>query len=597
MICLFKKTINYINAKISRKLIMSYIIMIFIPMIAISIYSYSQMVKQLESTFNKDSINLLKSLDMNIQTYFEDIFRLTNNAQLSQNIKKILDNTDIDPKQRYKNLIEFDSFAINIFGARDDIEAIFLIDNTEFIYERTKLGPKKLEYDISKEEWYQNVLKIKGKPVLFGSHMPKYISNFSSDFTVTVARNIINFDTFKTQGVLGVEVGHKIFYRLIDSVNTNGRKFIIVDKQRNIVFDNHSKSHITKSVDQVYPWIAEEKLKTNGYTSTNGYLLSIHKSKLGWTFIGLSETDILLKQFNDTIKSLVIVVFFCLVIFLFFSFGFSYNITKPIKLLQKAMRNVETGDFSHKVNLSSGGEIEDLGKDYNIMIDKIRCLIQEVYKNKYQKLVTEFKALQAQVNPHFLYNALDNINCMAQLEDAYDTSRLVRCLGKIFRYNINNKDQFVFLKDELNHINNYFLLANNKYNGNLEMRISVPDQLMSKHILKFILQPLVENAIKHAFKNPNLKGLIEINAFEEKETLIIKVQDDGEGIKNNNLIKIRKTLEENVDVSLEKEFKSQSIGLLNIHFRIKLYYGEEYGIKVFSNTGEGTTVEVMIPSV
>ena len=259
------------------------------------------------------------------------------------------------------------------------------------------------------------------------------------------------------------------------------------------------------------------------------------------------------------------------------------------------MKMVEKGDFSHKVTLNCGGEIESLSGNFNAMLDKIQHLIMEVYETRLKKLDSEFKALQAQVNPHFLYNTLESINCLAQIKEEGEISEMVQGLARMFRYSTKQEDGIVTLADELNHVRNYILLQAIRYEDKFSIEYAVPSDLLKTRVIKFMLQPLVENALYHGIEKITRKGLIRIEACQSEQSLEVSIHDNGCGIDPERLSAIVSQLASGSEHLSESDKGNGSIGIINIHLRIRLYFGDAYGIRIHSIKGSGTTVTVVLP--
>ena len=237
----------------------------------------------------------------------------------------------------------------------------------------------------------------------------------------------------------------------------------------------------------------------------------------------------------------------------------SNKISNPITYLSNKMNEVESGNRDVHVDFKGDDEIGRLGHNFNNMIDEINRLINEDYKKQLLIHQSEFKALKAQVNPHFLYNALGSINWMAKLNDMDGVCKMTSALGKFFRYNANTTTDIVSVKEELAQVNNYLTIQSLRYRDKFTVTLDVDPNILNCKILKLLIQPLVENAVIHGIEPKLDKGHIIIKGFEVNNTILFKIMDDGVGLGNSTS-------------------KGEGIGIDNVNRRMSLYYGENYGL-------------------
>lgn len=284
--------------------------------------------------------------------------------------------------------------------------------------------------------------------------------------------------------------------------------------------------------------------------------------------------------YND--KTYIINVFLFLLILsgiaaVWVSYLLSKNISKPVNKLAQLMSSVEKGDMNVNFDISCDDEIGRLGLSFNKMVKEINRLIEEVYVKQYLIKDAEFRTLKAQVNPHFLYNTLESINWMAKMGDCQGVSKMVTTLGKFLRYSISSKGDIITVREDIEQINNYLKLQKMRYGEKFNAKIDIEEEIYDKKILKFLIQPLVENAIVHGLEEKRGPGMLIIRGFMENSNICFEIIDDGVGMENS--------------IS-----KGEGLGMNNVDKRIKIHYGDEYGISFGSGNGL-TTVKIVIPSV
>lgn len=294
----------------------------------------------------------------------------------------------------------------------------------------------------------------------------------------------------------------------------------------------------------------------------------------------------------ETVKSMelsVVILFFVLSGAIFFSFIISKSISKPIRELSDITNQVAKGDLSVRSNIKSGAEVKILSDSLNIMIQKLSNLIETVKIEQAHLHEAELKLLQAQINPHFLYNTLDTIIWLAESGNREEVVGMVESLSHYFRTSLSKGNDMIMLKEEEVHVRSYLQIQQSRYHDILEYEIHIPNEIRLCKIPKITLQPLVENALYHGIKNKRGKGKITITGKIVDKDIILTVTDNGVGMLPERLAQVLEGIRKKEE--LDKDF----YGLYNVNERIRLYYGENYGLKIYSKYTEGTVVEIWIP--
>jgi two-component system sensor histidine kinase YesM len=271
----------------------------------------------------------------------------------------------------------------------------------------------------------------------------------------------------------------------------------------------------------------------------------------------------------------------------------STSIYIPIKALQNLTTTITENDLKALVSQDNVDEITELGMSFNIMVGKIRGLLDEKIKEQENLKKAELKALQAQINPHFLYNTLDTIVWMAEAKKTDQVIEIVRVLSSFFRIALSKGRDWIPIRQEIEHVQSYLTIQKMRYRDILDYKIEVDEDILDSTILKLTLQPLAENALYHGIKNKRGGGTITVRARRANQNqVLLEVQDDGVGFTPYKLNKIQSALKNETD---EITIKEGGFGLENVNKRIELYYGQQYGLSVESQYQEGTRVTVTIP--
>lgn len=281
-----------------------------------------------------------------------------------------------------------------------------------------------------------------------------------------------------------------------------------------------------------------------------------------------------------------------------FSFAAAWAISRsiyiPIKRLHDVTTTITKDDLQVLVTRKNADEIAELGLSFNIMIGKIRELLAAKMKEQESLKKAELRALQAQINPHFLYNTLDTIIWMAEAQQIDQVVRLVSALSSFFRISLSKGRDWITIGEEIERTRSYLTIQKMRYRDILDYRIEVDEAVANNTILKLILQPLVENALYHGIKNKRSGGMIHVRARPTGEDqIVLEVEDNGIGFTPDKLARVQAQLNDDSDeIRLESGF-----GIDNVNKRVQLYYGRQYGLSIESEQGVGTCVTLVIPAI
>ncbi|HHY64904.1 MAG TPA: histidine kinase, partial [Clostridiaceae bacterium] len=307
----------------------------------------------------------------------------------------------------------------------------------------------------------------------------------------------------------------------------------------------------------------------------------------GWRIVGISYVDELVTNRKHFNRFIMFISIFGVIFEMMASMFISYKISQPVKRLENKMKRLENGDFNISVEEKGEDEVRQLSRTFNMMVGKIKMLMDQIITEQEEKRKSELKALQAQINPHFLYNTLDSIIWMNENQNYEGVTVMVSALSKLFRISLSKGQEVISIADELEHARSYLTIQKMRYKDKYDYFIDIEPGLESERTLKLILQPIVENAIYHGIGPLNEKGIIRISVKSEGDNILFQVTDNGYGIKPEIL--------KNLLSQESTSYHSGGVGLKNVNERIKLFYGEEYGIEILSEVDVGTTVNIRIP--
>ncbi|WP_276356334.1 cache domain-containing sensor histidine kinase [Cohnella caldifontis] len=435
-------------------------------------------------------------------------------------------------------------------------------------------------------DWIQRTIDAKGDLVWFGIDPADPNALLAIRLVTMVNQN------FETGGYLLVRINREVF-ELRDSVLQGSHGMLLADNDGEI---------ITSSVPGLTPDQAAELMRSRDKTADIGsrrYMVVRTTSEItGWTLLILTPISEITNGISVLRNVIVVSAGVGSLLYVIISLLLSTVIAKPIFKLIRSMRSTRLGVLKQVDNLSSTIEIRELNRTYNEMVDNINNLIRLVYEKEILQSRTELKALQAQINPHFLFNTLEALYRSLLEKNEEELAEFVLAMSELFRYTITNpkNDEWVALREEMDHIERYLRIMKTRLGDRLRWDISLPPFLSEYPIPKLIVQPLVENAITHGVERRIGTGNISVavTLSENEEYLIISVQDDGRGMDEETLSKIQNALTSGNVPSA----KGSGMGIANVERRIQLYYDERdpaVGIEISSREGEGTLVRIQLP--
>jgi two-component system sensor histidine kinase YesM len=477
-----------------------------------------------------------------------------------------------------------------ISDAREDIYNIAVLsDNGRTVINggEDELNPYA---NVNDMEWYKKARESNGIAVLSSSHVQNAIKD-DYKWVVTLSCGIQNPDTGKIEGVLFVDLNYSAINNLCEGISLGSKGYVfIVDSEGKIVY--HPRQTLlysglkTEKVDEVLNG------KQANFTTSEGedsklYTVSL-SPKTGWTVVGVAYLSELMAGQDQTRLAYLFTALLLIIISSIIAIILSGEITKPLKVLANSMKEVQKGHFENAaVESIDSNEIGMLSKSFNIMTRKIQELMEQNVLEQKLKRKSELRALQSQINPHFLYNTLDSIIWMSEGGKNQEVVLMTSSLAKLLRQSISNEDEIVTIASEIGYTKSYLTIQKMRYKDKLEFEIVLEDEVMKESIVKLVLQPLVENAIYHGIKYKDGKGLIKISGFRQEQDIIIRIEDNGKGMDEETL--------KHVFDRKESNSHSNGVGINNVNNRLKLYYGSRYGLAYDSKLSEGTIVEVRIP--
>ncbi|NOV01143.1 cache domain-containing sensor histidine kinase [Paenibacillus planticolens] len=529
---------------------------------------------------------IVQQVNINIQSYITNMEDISMLASTNKDVKYYITGTGFisdEERRPYEKRIS-DLFQ-SILITRKDIASIMVFGyNNRFVSDR-RITSLNTNANFEEQPWYKNAKAEGGKSVISAPHVQNIIQN-EYRWVVSLSRELKSADGITGEGIFLVDLNLNVLGEICNHINLGKRGYVfILDKDGSIVY--HPQQKLINS-NLKAEMIDEVKQSGSGsFVTGDGNkkrIYTIQETHFGWKIVGVAYANELIANQYQINISYFLWTILALVIALYLSFFISRHLSRPIKLLQSNMKQVEKGDFSIRSEFRSENEIGQLGQTFNIMVGRIKDLMNQIIQNEESKRKSEMKLLEAQINPHFLYNTLDSIIWMAERKKHDEVVQMTSSLAKLFRAIINKNNETVSVRVEIEHITNYLLIQSMRYKDKLDFQIEVDPGILEVHIPKIILQPIVENAIYHGIKNSLEPGLVKITGKEDGDTIVFVVADNGVGMEPDKLDHILKV----------RDGVVKGIGVSNVNERIKLF-GNEFGLTFKSEKWEGTEVRIVLP--
>ena len=375
---------------------------------------------------------------------------------------------------------------------------------------------------------------------------------------------------------------------------SSDRRILLADPGMQIIYSSDGQSPGQPLDEALTSCIASPSKSFLFNDGDNGLQFGVHTTtaETGWHMVSLIPYASMTRELNKYIFYIVALFVSAMAFVILFSVSSTRRIVKPLHQLTDSMLAVQNGNYDVELPEETSDEVGQLTRTYRMMLDRIKQLIDDIYASEQKKRETELKVLQTQINPHFLYNTLNSIHWIATVHGVNIISDMVNSLVAILRYSLNDFSTFTTLKVEVDMLEPYLFIQNVRFGNGISFSSSVPAEFERCQIPRLLLQPLVENAISHGLRPKGGKGHIHIECAAIDDKLCVDVIDNGVGLSRDVP---EFTDYEALRAMFPVSEDQTSIGLENTFTRIRLYFGEDYGLLFRSRSGEGTTVRVTLP--
>jgi two-component system sensor histidine kinase YesM len=584
------------DISIKNKIFIFYIIILGISMSIFTLLTISISNKAITEKARKNAERELTLIDkslVNLTKNSEDYVRILSTENRLQNQLELVKNNDlnsienIDVEKTLKEVIS------NIVQPNTKMAAASIMSSKDILFD-IGYADNSSVYSLFNGDMIKRVNEEKS-PVWTSLFKLKY--RFGGDENVfAIAKSIIGRNTGNQLGIAALYLKESdIASTYLDNIINENDKFFILDSQNNVI-STQNKSDLYKKFD-VDKYLGKKnklvKLQNNQSLIVNvsrkQNMVTLHEfKKLNWKIISIIPMNEITSE-NEVISRLIVIIGVACLVFAFIaSYLLSYMISKPILKLVGIMKEIKRGNLGLRADFDTNDEIGMLGNGFNSLMDRINKLLEQIYNEQKLKRESEFRLLQSQIKPHFLYNTIETIISFIKLNLYENAIMSAKYLAGFYRISLSKGNDIITINDEMLLINNYLSIQKLRYVEYMDFELHFDEEILRYQIPKLTLQPLVENSIYHGLKQKEDKGTLIIKGYMNKDCINIEVCDDGIGMTQE---KIDSLLHSYVESN-----KSTDFGVSSVDSRLKLLYGKEYGLNIESTVGEYTKVTVRLPA-
>ncbi|XID92780.1 sensor histidine kinase [Paenibacillaceae bacterium WGS1546] len=582
----------FTNQELARKLILINFLLVVVPIGAMGIYAFSSFENAMEKNVGAYQLQTIRQISLNIDTYMNELNRLTVSPYQYDEVLEYL-SASREPGQplTLEQIGHLNDFVSKIFiNGRIDIMGVSLYGQKGASYVVMPDSQYVTTYRLDESaEWLERAKSRYGQPTFIATHQIESTSGMTYD-VFSIARELRSFDSGETIGYIVIDIDPSAVRSMLQQVNLAAEESMyIVDQHGGLVLRREAGDFLP----EIGPLQGQGVMHVDAAGAMPDSLVAHVTSPVtGWTLVGVVPVKELMRDSHKVRSSMTLVIVGFVGLAMLLNVVVAFRVTHPLRKLSRLMRKVEQGELRVTFPVTGQDEVGRLGGAFNTMVSKLSELGYLLYETEIREKDAQIAALQSKINPHFLYNTLGTISMNAELEGNRDIVTMANNLSRILRYSLSSRQEIVTLRDELNHVNGYMSIQTIRYEERIRFRENVDGSALDCVVIPLIVQPIVENAINHGLDRGAGAGLIRLTGAEQDGMLTIVIEDDGIGMSDDELEAIRSRLRNAKDLG-----GKTGNGLLNVHRRIRLHYGEPYGLTFESMLYQGLKVTITLPAV
>lgn len=585
---------------IFTKSVIAFLALGFLPFIVISLAVFRRNINAVTESAINSSYQVTRGISKDIEDLLKDVgeyskylyeyesddygyfYEIVSDSMLSDILKQ--------------NLIE-DALKTILYRS-ESIRHVYFISAGNQLYSSTR-APEKIVSQPVMTAWVETQISAgKNAVTIIPTHSSSYYLN-SAEECFTYTRNIMNTRSIQSAGserlgTLFIDLSSEGIRHMIDEagLSNNNHIFVIDQTVGSLVYSNYDQTETSDDFEKM------RKVRNNNeqyfcLRASQMYFIGYGMKSAPWAVVEVLPFSNLERTYNSMIKNTSYLVLVSILLLTLLYQFYAKTTGRPIRILKNAMDEIKAGNLQIRVDLRTNDELGIMGNGLNSMAEQLQKHIETVYVSEIRQKEAQISALMAQIQPHYLYNTLDTIRMSAIINDDRDTAIMLESLSAQMRYLISDTRSLVSLKEELDSIQDYFNLIRIRYENSVRLEINASSESLKCKLPRLTLQPIIENSVKYGI-SPKGEGTIAVYSEVKQDVLEITVIDDGAGMDEGALAYVNAILRGDIIPTKQREDKS-SIGLRNIEERIKLQFGENYGIDLSSTPGIGTLVRCRIP--
>ena len=544
----------------------------------------------------------LVNMEAYLNSYLEEVDSIAKNVNYNYYLQDYLE-TVIKEEDDYvdsgigKNMRSYEmssqAFSDTLLS-RADISSIMIFGKKKMLLNRSMYTYQKVALDYSKLDWYAKAVAKPQDAIITGPNRHSFFD--TDDEVISLSREVQSYENGTFRGVILINLNMNKITEICNSFqekqenfksNINDKGQLVYEQQNGRERFAFDEKENRQELNTALGKTKESCFRLN-YRGEKYLVTRTDMKTTGWTLVSMVPYKSVMAETMAISGVMILAVAITLIVTLLLLNRILTGVVKPLKKLEKYMVQVNPDNMDQRMEILTDDEIGHLSMKFNQMMDRIRNLKEQVIEEQEDKRKYELQALQAQINPHFLYNTLDSIIWMAETNDS-NIVAMTEALAKLFRISLNKGNEEISLERELEHVKNYLIIQSMRYADKFTYEISAEPGVERCRTIKLILQPIVENCIYHGIKKKRGTGKITIRAYRREQNLIIEVSDDGCGMPEEIC---RKILSDEIE---SENISGSGIGVKNVNERIQLRFGKKYGLSYSSEEGVGTTVTYVLP--
>ena len=574
---------EYFNHKgIQFVIAASFTLVAILGMGFIGVFLYQGYGSAAEDMVLSNSKQVIDQVEINLNTYLRNMMRISDAVYYN-----VIKNTDLDEESMSQEM----NLLYEVY--RDNLVGLACFTDTGELISSVPMGNLKENVDVTKQSWFVDAQDKMENLHFSDLHVQNIFENSTNRYywVISLSRGVELTNSGKmSEGILLVDMDFSGIRQLFAKVNSQNMGYvylmdsdgkIIYHPRQNLIFSNmiQENNEMAKTYEDGAhreTFEGEDRMvavKTVGYT--------------GWKIVSVMPMEKFLGDFSRTRTMAVMIIIVAILVMIFANQFVAVRVAKPLRNLEDSLTGIGM-DREPQIYIGGPPEIQHLGETIRSMVEQLRQLTDDIVREQEEKRKSELDALQSQINPHFLYNTLDSIMWMIEAEKYDDAISMVQALSRLFRISLSKGKNIITVGEELQHAKNYLDIQKYRYKNKFTSYVEIEEGIEKYKTIKLIIQPLIENAIYYGMEYMDGDGEIYVRAYTKEEDLFIEVEDNGLGMQK---AQVESLLTDGTRI----RSKGSGIGIRNVHQRIQLYFGTEYGLEILSEPDEGTMVRIHLP--